>query len=72
MPPRARRCVICDRLLGGEEDPWFPFCSERCKLVDLGQWLGEAYRIQGQTIAGEDAPVARQEEEDREAGEQEG
>lgn len=24
---------------------WFPFCSERCKLVDLGKWLGEEYRI---------------------------
>jgi hypothetical protein len=22
-----------------------PFCSERCKLVDLGKWLGEEYRI---------------------------
>jgi endogenous inhibitor of DNA gyrase (YacG/DUF329 family) len=22
-----------------------PFCSERCKLVDLGRWLGEGYRI---------------------------
>lgn len=25
--------------------PTFPFCSERCKLVDLGAWLDEAYRI---------------------------
>jgi endogenous inhibitor of DNA gyrase (YacG/DUF329 family) len=23
----------------------FPFCSERCHLVDLGRWLGEEYRI---------------------------
>jgi uncharacterized protein len=23
----------------------FPFCSERCQLVDLGRWLGEEYRI---------------------------
>jgi len=27
------------------EWPEFPFCSSRCKLVDLGRWLGEAYRI---------------------------
>ncbi|TVM03028.1 MAG: DNA gyrase inhibitor YacG [Candidatus Brocadia sp. WS118] len=26
--------------------PTFPFCSERCKLVDLGAWLDEAYRIE--------------------------
>ena len=25
----------------------FPFCSERCHLVDLGRWLGEEYRIAG-------------------------
>ena len=25
----------------------FPFCSERCHLVDLGRWLGEEYRFVG-------------------------
>lgn len=25
----------------------YPFCSERCHLVDLGRWLGEEYRIPG-------------------------
>lgn len=24
---------------------WRPFCSERCKLIDLGQWASESYRI---------------------------
>ena len=23
----------------------FPFCSERCRLIDLGRWLGEEYRV---------------------------
>ena len=23
----------------------FPFCSERCQLIDLGRWLGEEYRV---------------------------
>jgi endogenous inhibitor of DNA gyrase (YacG/DUF329 family) len=32
----------------------FPFCSERCHLVDLGRWLGEDYRIPGPPLA----PVA--------------
>ncbi len=27
------------------ENRFFPFCSERCKLVDLGKWLGEQYRV---------------------------
>lgn len=27
------------------ENPFRPFCSERCKLIDLGQWATESYRI---------------------------
>jgi endogenous inhibitor of DNA gyrase (YacG/DUF329 family) len=41
-------CPICDKVLEGEsqaEWPHFPFCSDRCKLIDLGRWLGESYRI---------------------------
>jgi endogenous inhibitor of DNA gyrase (YacG/DUF329 family) len=25
--------------------PEFPFCSPRCKTIDLGRWLGESYRV---------------------------
>jgi hypothetical protein len=28
-----------------EENPWRPFCSERCKLLDLGKWASEEYRV---------------------------
>ena len=28
-----------------EDNPFRPFCSERCKLIDLGRWLGEQYRV---------------------------
>jgi endogenous inhibitor of DNA gyrase (YacG/DUF329 family) len=28
----------------------FPFCSERCHLVDLGRWLGEEFRIPGEPV----------------------
>lgn len=27
-----------------------PFCSERCKLVDLGQWAAERYRVAGEPV----------------------
>jgi hypothetical protein len=27
------------------EPEWRPFCSKRCKLADLGRWLGEEYRV---------------------------
>ena len=42
------RCPICDRLMAGQgpaEWPQFPFCSDRCRLIDLGRWLGEDYRV---------------------------
>ena len=28
-----------------EESRWRPFCSERCRLIDLGEWFGEGHRI---------------------------
>jgi uncharacterized protein len=42
------RCPICDRVMQGQstsEWPQFPFCSARCRLIDLGRWLGEDYRV---------------------------
>ena len=27
------------------KNPWRPFCSERCKLIDLGDWLDERFRV---------------------------
>jgi uncharacterized protein len=40
-------CPICKRVVedAPEDYQYRPFCSERCKLVDLGNWLGEKYRI---------------------------
>ena len=43
--PRA--CPICKRTVpdDAQEAPDRPFCSARCKTIDLGSWLTEAYRI---------------------------
>ena len=41
-------CPICGRAMEGQspkEWPQFPFCSERCKTIDLGRWLNESYRL---------------------------
>ena len=32
--------------------PFFPFCSERCKLVDLGNWFDGEHRIEGPSAEG--------------------
>jgi len=41
------RCPICERWMHGpgpKDWPEWPFCSSRCKTIDLRRWLGEAYR----------------------------
>jgi len=39
------RCPTCRKEIAWEGNPYRPFCSERCKLVDLGNWASERYRI---------------------------
>jgi uncharacterized protein len=53
----AARSVLCPRC-GTEvrwtsDSPFRPFCSERCKLIDLGQWATERYRIAADPESGE-------------------
>lgn len=52
-------CPVCDREMRGESRtdwPQYPFCSKRCKLIDLGRWLGETYRVPAIEQEAEDAP----------------
>ena len=38
-------------------DPaWRPFCSERCKMADLGKWLGGEYRVPEEAPLPDDSP----------------
>lgn len=37
------RCPVCQREFDPATSPAMPFCSERCRTIDLGRWLGEAY-----------------------------
>ncbi len=39
------KCPNCKKTVKWEGNPWRPFCSERCKLVDLGAWASEDYRV---------------------------
>jgi len=47
MPKRETRCPTCDAEIRGNWQDWphFPFCSYRCRQIDLGRSLGEDYRI---------------------------
>ncbi len=42
--PKALRCPTCGTLVTAK-DPEFPFCSDRCRVIDLGKWASGAYRI---------------------------
>ncbi|MFV8257438.1 DNA gyrase inhibitor YacG [Bdellovibrio bacteriovorus] len=43
---RQVKCPQCGRLaLYSTDNPFRPFCSERCRLIDLGEWASESYRI---------------------------
>jgi endogenous inhibitor of DNA gyrase (YacG/DUF329 family) len=56
------RCPVCSELTTWEENPWRPFCSERCKLIDLGKWAAEEYRIPGKKEEEEDETESREEQ----------
>ncbi len=43
--PRWMTCPICQRQFLASESEALPFCSSRCRLVDLGRWLDERYGL---------------------------
>ena len=39
------KCPRCGKPVSFEENPYRPFCSKKCKMVDLGAWFKEEYQI---------------------------
>jgi len=56
-----RKCPRCGKETAYEENPFRPFCSERCRLIDLGKWADEEYVIS--TPVPDNTPRAPQEED---------
>jgi uncharacterized protein len=48
------RCPVCKEWSEWKDNPFKPFCSEKCKKRDLGNWATEAYRISGSDDEKED------------------
>jgi len=59
---RFVNCPRCGAQVAWSPDnPYRPFCSERCKLIDLGDWAMERYRV---PVEGDkDAPDAEEQDE---------
>jgi endogenous inhibitor of DNA gyrase (YacG/DUF329 family) len=58
-----KRCPSCNKQIEWQDNPFRPFCSERCKLIDLGKWVSEEYRVPGQAVREE--AVEENEEDNR-------
>lgn len=45
------KCPTCGKPVEwSEQSKWKPFCSERCKLIDLGAWADERHSIPGEEV----------------------
>ncbi len=59
----CRHCGLLLKFEAIEDLPHFPFCSKRCKMVDLGQWFDEGHRISDpfpDLLAGDEGQIAPQ------------
>jgi hypothetical protein len=61
------RCPICGRgfeVAKLDDLPSFPFCTDRCRLIDLGRWIDGAYKIPGPPVPPETNRPTGDEDED--------
>lgn len=47
-------CPVCNTTISLETTPTAPFCSDRCRLIDLGRWLEESYSVPAPVAADDD------------------
>jgi endogenous inhibitor of DNA gyrase (YacG/DUF329 family) len=56
--PLKVACPICRKAIPYEGNPYRPFCSERCKSIDLGEWATEGYVVEGKNSEVEEDNVS--------------
>jgi len=54
---RTVRCPTCRQETSWEQNLYRPFCSDRCRIVDLAAWADERYRIPGDPVPPEGSPA---------------
>ena len=45
MRAMMHKCPLCRQETSWTNNPYRPFCSERCQVLDLGAWISEAYAV---------------------------
>ena len=59
------KCPTCGKEARWKGNSFRPFCSERCRLIDLGKWASDEYRIEGEK---KDLPGESEEEKNSTEG----
>ena len=57
------KCPTCKKETDLTGNPYRPFCSDRCRLIDLGRWLGEDYRVHADATEESPSEVEDEDEE---------
>ncbi len=52
------KCPRCGKQTDNANNPFRPFCSENCKVIDLGNWISGVYRISRDDAVDDDSGVA--------------
>ena len=60
------RCPVCRKAFDLEVSPAMPFCSDRCRQIDLGRWLNEEYSVPVEPDPNEEVDAAWMEENEDE------
>jgi endogenous inhibitor of DNA gyrase (YacG/DUF329 family) len=53
-------CPTCKKKINYYASDFRPFCCERCRLIDLGQWLSESYTVPVEKLSEEEAQTLEQ------------
>jgi endogenous inhibitor of DNA gyrase (YacG/DUF329 family) len=62
------KCPTCGKPVDRKNNSFRPFCSERCKMVDLGRWINEEYRLAGKPVPSESVDTPDDHKDSPESG----
>ncbi len=66
------KCPTCEKKFDYYFSEFRPFCSDRCRLIDLGQWLSESYSVPVQKLTEEEQQTLEQLIHEKDTGKENG